>query len=390
MLNRDSQLPNGWHLRYLPEVFEFLPGKAHEPFVSQAGEFVVANSKFVSTQGSVRKYSTKNLSPALPGDILMVMSDLPNGRALARTYLVGDGEEIAVNQRVCALRVKEGDPQFFALQLDRNRYFLDFDDGLNQTHLLNPVFEKCPLVVPPLPEQRKIAEILRAWDEAIEKLEALREAKRRRNRQLAEDLLFGRRRVSDMRRNWPERRLGDVTREITTRNGDEVLGRGAVMGVTKADGIVPMREQTIGSDLSRYKILPPGAFAYNPMRINVGSLAMSYEEGDVLVSPDYVLFECRAGELDADYFDHLRRTHYWRHHVNTGGSGGVRVRIYYDDLAAMRLALPAYDEQLEIVSILNAARDEIRMTEREIEALQRQKRGLMQKLLTGEWRVSTR
>ncbi len=236
-------------------------------------------------------------------------------------------------------------------------------------------------------EQRKIAAILQTWDYAIEKLEALRIAGERQYSGLADDLIFGRRRNIGARRNWRHRRLGDVTREVTARNVGGRLGRDAVMGVTKANGIVPMRDQTIGADLSRYKVLPPLGFAYNPMRINIGSIALSTLESDVLVSPDYVLFICEKGKLSPDYLEHLRKTHFWAHHINAGGAGSVRLRIYYDDFAALNLPLPDYDEQLAIVEVLDAARRQIDLTETEVDLLSRQKRGLMQKLLTGEWRV---
>lgn len=236
-------------------------------------------------------------------------------------------------------------------------------------------------------QQQKIAKLLRTWDEALKTLEALRDAKDKQYDALAESLIFGRRRTKRGCLNWQHSRLGEFTRELIARNTGERLGRDAVMGVTKANGIVPMREQTIGDDLSRYKILPPRAFAYNPMRINVGSIAMSRLPSDVLVSPDYVLFSCIDGKLSPDYLEHLRKTHFWSHHVNAGGSGSVRMRIYYDDLASMTLPLPDYDEQLAIVEVLDTARREISLIKAEIECLARQKRGLMQKLLTGEWRV---
>ncbi|MES1937425.1 hypothetical protein C27AD_13770 [Salinisphaera hydrothermalis C27AD] len=160
------------------------------------------------------------------------------------------------------------------------------------------------------------------------------------------------------------------------------------MGVSKAQGIVPMREQTISGDISRYKRLPPRAFAYNPMRINVGSIAMNNREEEVLVSPDYVIFACNPDGLYPDYLDHLRKTRWWAHYINSGGSGSVRQRTYYDDLAALKPPLPDVDEQQDILAVLNTARDDLAATEREVEALIRQKRGLMQKLLTGKWRVN--
>jgi len=234
--------------------------------------------------------------------------------------------------------------------------------------------------IPPLPEQRRIAEILRTWDEAIEKLEALRAAKETRLNSLREKLTF-----ADA--NGEPTRLGDVSQEITTRNGDGALGREMVMGVTNSRGIVPMREQTIAADIARYKRVPHQGFAYNPMRINVGSIAMNESAKTILVSPDYVAFSCLEGGLSPDFLDHLRKTKWWAHYITSGGSGSVRQRTYYADLAAMKLPLPTYQEQLHIAKVLNTAKQDADATGREITALQRQKRGLMQKLLTGEWRV---
>ena len=298
---------------------------------------------------------------------------------------------VSFNQDIKALVAKKGvDSEYlaFALIARKSDILRHVDSAGHGTGRLDTdLLKSTPLPLPPLPEQRKIAEILRTWDDAIEKLTALRKAKQRLYSTLADGLIFGTLRLGNNRRDWALRRLADVTREITARNRDGKLGRDKVMGVTNSRGIVPMREQTIGGDLTKYKILPPRAFAYNPMRINVGSIAMLKQDSDVLVSPDYVLFECVPGGLDPDFLDHLRQSHFWDHYINAGGSGSVRMRTYYDDLAALRLKLPDYDEQLAISSALNTANDEIALLTTEIDALTRQKRGLMQKLLTGEWRV---
>ena len=259
--------------------------------------------------------------------------------------------------------------------------------GLALQHFNVGAYKEMLVLLPPILEQRRIAEILRTWDEALEKLTALRAAKQDRLGTLRAALLFGRLRLNGHRYNWMPTRLEAVTHELTRRNGTKGLGREYVMGVTKTEGVVPMREQTIAGDISRYKRLPPRAFAYNPMRINVGSIAMNEREEEVLVSPDYVVFACNADRLDPDYLDHLRKTSWWAHYINSGGSGSVRQRTYYDDLAALKLPLPELDEQKAIAAVLNTALAELDATACEIEALTRQKRGLMQKLLTGEWRV---
>ena len=248
------------------------------------------------------------------------------------------------------------------------------------------------------PMQLRLPQELKEWIKAesdrngnsqnSEVIRAIRAAKHERLAALRYAMLFGGLRLNDTRRNRAPTRLAAVTHELTGRNGANGLGRDFVMGVTKAQGVIPMREQTIAGDISRYKRLPPRAFAYNPMRINVGSIAMNERDEEVLVSPDYVVFACNADGLNPDYLDHLRKTSQWAHYINSGGSGSARQRTYYDDLAVLKLPLPELDEQKAIATVLNAARDDLAATEREIEAVTRQKRGLMQKLLMGEWCVN--
>lgn len=299
------------------------------------------------------------------------------------------GVDAATNQACAAIIPSdEFDAQFlfYVMQNDYSRIRRLSNSG-GQDNLSAELVKEIRIPVASLVEQRKISAILRTWDEALEKLTALRAAKERRLAGLRDRLLFGTLRAVKQKSNWPPRRISEVTYEITDRNGSMSLGRDLVMGVTNKRGIVPMREQTVAGDIARYKHLPPRAFAYNPMRINVGSIAMNEASETVLVSPDYVVFGCNPDGIEPDYLDHLRKTPWWAHYINSGGSGSVRQRTYYADLAALRLPLPDIDEQREIVAILNAAKADLLSTEQMIEALKLQKRGLMQKLLTGEWRV---
>lgn len=326
-------------------------------------------------------------SKIAPGDILFSLRGNIGQSSITPTEL--DGANIA--RGVARIRVgAKGDPEFVRYVLQGpvlQRLIARNANGSTFRELSIEELRKLPIPDVSLPEQRKIAEVLRTWDEALEKLTDLRAVKERRLGALRAALLFARLRLKGLRHEWAPTRLEVVTHELTKRNGKKGLGRDFVMGVTKAEGVVPMREQTIAADISRYKRLPPRAFAYNPMRINVGSIAMNEREEAVLVSPDYVVFACKADGLDPDYLDHLRKTSWWAHYINSGGSGSVRQRTYYDDLAALKLPLPEMDEQKAIAAVLNTARDDLLATEREIEVVMLQKRGLMQKLLTGEWRI---
>lgn len=170
-----GDVPAHWESRRLSEICDFEPGKAHEPYVSEAGEFVCVNSRFVSTEGKSRKLCAINLTPAIRGDILMVMSDLPNGRALAKAFLVDDGGPYAVNQRVCILRAKRDCAGYLFHLLNRNPHLLSFDDGANQTHLPNSAFTQMRLFMPPYSEQIAIVESLERVTTRIDQLKSTAE-----------------------------------------------------------------------------------------------------------------------------------------------------------------------------------------------------------------------
>ena len=162
-----SNLPKGWKLVQLNDIVKFNNGKGHEQYIDDNGEYIVVNSKFISTNGEIRKYSNENLSPLKKGDITLVMSDIPNGRALAKCYLIEEDNKYTLNQRICSLEVKNENNEFLFYKLNRNQYFLKFNDGVNQTNLRKNEVLDCPVELPPLEEQKKIADILSTVDEKI-------------------------------------------------------------------------------------------------------------------------------------------------------------------------------------------------------------------------------
>lgn len=242
--------------------------------------------------------------------------------------------------------------------------------------------------LPPLPEQQKIADVLGTWDAALEKLDALITANERLKKSLVQQLLSGQRRNPRFRAKWAHFHLKDVAAESNQRNGTQ-LNRARLYAVTKAEGMVPMREQVQGATIDRCKIVECGWFAYNPMRINIGSIARWENASPVMVSPDYVVFRTDESRLLSDYLNHLRRSAHWSSFVGGAGNGSVRVRIWFDDLGHLKLHLPPVAEQRAIADVLDTADTELRLLRSKRESVDEQKRGLMQKLLTGKVRVST-
>jgi type I restriction enzyme S subunit len=168
-----------WAEKVLSEVADYENGKAHEKDIDEGGDFVVVNSKFISTEGQTVKYSNSAICLAKNGDILMVLSDLPNGKAIAKCFYVNEDDRYTVNQRICKITPFDCENVFLFYIMNRNSYFLGFDDGVKQTNLRNQDVQNFPFLLPDNPkEQQKIASCLASLDSLIseqgEKIEQLK------------------------------------------------------------------------------------------------------------------------------------------------------------------------------------------------------------------------
>ena len=157
-----------WQSTLLGAVVDYENGRAHENEIDDEGDFIVVNSKFISTDGEVVKRTNTPYCLADKEDILMVLSDVPNGRAIAKCFFVDQSGVYTVNQRICRLRSKNVNSKLLFYLINRNPYFLSFDDGVKQTNLKKSEVLECPLMIPSSPiEQQKIADLLSSIDDLI-------------------------------------------------------------------------------------------------------------------------------------------------------------------------------------------------------------------------------
>lgn len=157
-----------WQSTILGAVVDYENGRAHENEIDDEGDFIVVNSKFISTDGEVVKRTNTPYCLADKEDILMVLSDVPNGRAIAKCFFVDQSGVYTVNQRICRLRSKNVNSKLLFYLINRNPYFLSFDDGVKQTNLKKSEVLECPLTIPSSSiEQQKIADLLSSIDDLI-------------------------------------------------------------------------------------------------------------------------------------------------------------------------------------------------------------------------------
>ena len=300
-------------------------------------------------------------------------------------------------QRVARVRADDAIHQEYLIQSICTHKFEQYVKG-GQTetavpHISPTDLKEFPLKLPPLPEQRRIAEILRAWDEAIEKLEALRAANIRRRIWFRTHLFTGKARLPGFAGKWRKAPLS----EMLTEHGLRSTGAEEVYSVSVHKGLVNQVEH-LGRSFSaantdNYNRVLPGDIVYTKSPTGdfpLGIIKQSKIDREVIVSPLYGVFTPQTYALgiilDALFESPLAARNYLRPLVQKGAKNTIAVTNSQFLEGKLHLPLdPA--EQSAIADVVNTSNAELAAIDREITALQRQKRGLMQKLLTGDWRV---
>lgn len=163
LLTFDESIPQ----LQLRDVASFRNGKGHEKNIADNGKYVVVNSKFISTNGQVIKNSDEQLSPLYFDDIAMVMSDLPNGRALAKCYLIDKDDKFTLNQRIGGFHTLDENivvTKYLFYILDRNWQLLKYDNGVDQTNLKKDDILNISIPVPAIDVQKRLVYMLDNFD----------------------------------------------------------------------------------------------------------------------------------------------------------------------------------------------------------------------------------
>lgn len=259
-----------------------------------------------------------------------------------------------------------------------------------------PYFKSLSILLPPLPEQRKIAAILSTWDDSLSTLARLIEAKRQQKRALAEQLLTGQRRLKGFEGEWETVRFGDVFSRVTRKNTE---GNEHALTISGTYGLIDQREffnkRVAANDLSGYYLIRRGEFAYNKSYsegYDYGAIKRlnRYEAG--VVSTLYICFALNRAEADSDFYEHFFEANLLNEGIAGIAQEGARnhglLNVSVKDFFELDLPFPPFAEQQAIAAVLSALDTELSSLERLKASVQAQKRGLMDLLLTGRVRVA--
>lgn len=347
------------------------------------------------TLGALNRTSTEiakqyRRSRIHPGDILFSLRGNIGQSSLVPPEL--EGANIA--RGVARIRVaEENDPEYIRYVLQGSalqKLIARNSNGSTFREISIDELRKLPIPDVPFPEQRKIAEILRTWDEALEKLTALRADKKDWLTGITQKLT-GRGGVFPDR--WDVKPLSVIASRVRRKNDG---GDHPVMTISAKSGFLMQSDKfardMAGSSVDNYTLLHEGEFAYN----KGNSLAAKYgciyqlDRPTAVVPFVYFCFALKSG-LDANFYSHLFAAGALNHQLSRLINSGVRndglLNLNVEDFFGCKVPVPPIEDQRRIGEALTTAKHELSLLDEEIEALTQQKRGLMQKLLTGEWPV---
>lgn len=261
-----------------------------------------------------------------------------------------------------------------------------FSFGSAQPQLTISIINNLLLCIPSLKEQKSIVKVLSRWDRAIDLTEQLITVKQERRKWMMQKLLTARQRLPGFNKPWRTMTLGKAfSNRVETGYPDLPL-----VAITGENGVVPreglVRRDTSSEDKSRYLMICPGDIGYNTMRMWQGVCGFSRLEG--IVSPAYTVVTPKNG-IDGEFMALLFKSQPVIHlfHRHSQGMVNDTLNLKYQNFARIRVTIPEKEEQQAITSTFRMVDREIALLKEQAAALEEQKKGLMQQLLTGKIRV---
>lgn len=404
------QIPSDWKLEKLGtfgNTFTGLSGKTKEDFGSgkpyipylnifnnaiiRDGDFDFVNIGEDETQSLVQN-----------GDLFFTTSSETAEEVGMCSVYLGKEPELYLNSFCFGFRPNSEDnisteftAQLFRSALGR-RIIYKLAQGATRYNIskTNLLLEEIPL--PPLLEQKAIAQVLSSADTAIQTTEKLKAQKELRKKWLMQQLLTGKKRLKEFDGEWKEKKLSDLFDRVTRKN---LEGNTTVVTISAQRGFVRQTDffnKNIASEITdNYFLVERGEFCYNKSYSNGypwGATKRLNDFDKAVVTTLYICFGVKDEKnTNSKYFEQ----YFGANHLDKGltkiahegGRAHGLLNVTPSDFFSLKVTIPSYEEQTAIAQVLQAADKEISLLKAKVEKLKEQKKGLMQQLLTGKVRL---
>lgn len=388
-------IPQEWEVMRLGDIVSITSGESPSLYHLKAkGKYPYVKVEDLNNcekyQESSREYSDDNNTTIKAGSIIFPKrgaSILNNKVRIAAKDIQMDSNMMAITPHTAIV-----DTEFLYIRILHERLYRIADTSsipqINNKHII-----PYKIAVPPLAEQRKIAEVLGVWDEAIEKQARLIEKLALRKRGLMQRLLSAKLRLPGFSEPWKKVNYSDILKEVRrtlTWDENELYD---LISVRRRSGGVFHRESLYGHEIKTKTLRPAleGDFLISKMQIVHGASGVVPKQlSGMKISGSYIALIAKdPKELNINYFNLWSQMPLFYHQTFVSSYGVHIEKMTFDLDAFMSLSmnLPPIEEQNKIVEVISTATNEIELAKEKLERLRRQKRGLMQQLLTGKKRV---
>ena len=347
-----------------------------------------------NTNEKITELGLKNSSAKLfpKGTILMAMY----GQGKTRGQVAKLGISASTNQACAAIILNSGYNQNFYFQYLWSRYeqLRDIGNEGTQKNLNGGLLKEVIVPVPPENEQQKIAQILSTWDKAIETLEALIAAKKKRKKALMQQLLTGKMRFPGFEEEWRSVQLSKICELGTGQsapqeekyflNGNYDFLRVSDIGRSNQRWTPNSRDKIneLAIKDSCLKLVPKGATIFTK-----SGASLLLNQRAQLKEDCYVVSHLGYAKAKNNVSDDFVYFLFCRIDFKNYAAGTSLPALKISTLSKIKVKIPTCEGQQKIASVLSAADKEITIHKTQISALKQQKTGLMQQLLTGKKRV---
>jgi type I restriction enzyme S subunit len=398
-------IPKDWEVKRLGDLIDGKITNGYSPVTSnkKTGKWILTlsaltgdNIDFKERKSAPLDNKKLNNYELQKGDFLISRSNTPNRVGFSalvkkeiKDYFYPD---LMIKFRINNKKIFSYYLEYFLKSSSVMKYFKLYASGTSSSmvKINQKVIKNLLIPLPPLKEHEKIAKILSTWDRAIEKQEELIKAKERLKKGLMQKLLTGKVRFKGFNEEWKEVRLGEI---VEYKNG------GSFEKKIEKDGryyLITLNSIDIHGNM---KIIEKKVNLKSNFLLNKNDLIMILSDvahGNFLgltnIIPEnnkYVLNQ-RVGALKPKNINSIflsKILNMNQRYFKTHGQGSSQKNLSKGDILKFKLKLPPLEEQQKIAKVLSTADREIELLKNELELLKKQKKGLMQKLLTGKVRV---
>lgn len=395
-MSNKLQLPAGWKSK---PIFDVAPikGKLVNPKLDEYSKLIlIAPDHIQQKSGQIIAKKTATEQTAISGKFLVQKGEVIYSKI--RPYLMKAA--IAPERCLCSADMyplhcnDEIEPRYLhsILLSDRFTFYANSCSARTGIPKLNREDMGGYVVTfPPPSEQKAIADLLSTWDKAIEKTERLIQTKEFCLKGQIQRIM-GKDAIDE--NGWSMVHLGDLFSEVTRKVGEKEL---TPYSISARIGFVSQREKwgkdISGSQHKNYTHLKAGEFSYNKgnsKRYQQGCVYL-LKDGEICVPNVFISFKPKAKNVVPEFFEHYFIADYHarelKRYITSGARSDGLLNLNKKDFFKIMVPCPSPDEQKAIAEALTAQQQEINLLKQLAEKYKTQKRGLMQRLLTGEWRV---